>query len=89
MYTTDGIISGAATARRCASRPASRPADFFAMFDVPFLYGAAGGARRTDPAQPVIVLSREMNEKLFGGANSVGRTLRWNDHEFRVIGVLG
>ncbi len=34
------------------------------------------------------MLSRETNDKLFGGANSVGRTLRWNDHEFRVVGVL-
>jgi putative ABC transport system permease protein len=25
---------------------------------------------------------------LFGGANSVGRTIRWNDHEVRIVGVL-
>jgi putative ABC transport system permease protein len=29
-----------------------------------------------------------MNDKLFGGRNSVGRTVRWNDIPFRVIGVL-
>ncbi len=34
------------------------------------------------------MLSREANERMFGGANSVGRTIRWNDHEFRVVGVL-
>ena len=34
------------------------------------------------------MLSRSENAKLFGGANSVGRTLRWNDHEFRIVGVL-
>jgi putative ABC transport system permease protein len=36
----------------------------------------------------VIVLSRAMNEKLFTGEDSVGRTLRLNDREFRVVGVL-
>ena len=58
------------------------------MFEVPFLYGSGWDAAADSPAQPVIVLSREENEKLFGGANSVGRTLRWNDHEFRIVGVL-
>ena len=58
------------------------------MFDVPFLYGSGWGAAADSPPQPVIVLSRDENEKLFGGANSVGRTLRWNDHEFRIVGVL-
>jgi putative ABC transport system permease protein len=28
-----------------------------------------------------------MNEKFFGGANSVGRRVRWNDNEFRIVGV--
>jgi len=30
-----------------------------------------------------------MNVKLFGGRNSVGRTIRWNDNPFRIVGVLG
>ncbi len=34
-----------------------------------------------------MVISRELNDKLFGGANSVGRRVRWNDNEFRVVGV--
>jgi putative ABC transport system permease protein len=33
------------------------------------------------------VLSKESNDKLFGGKNSVGRTVLFNDREFRVIGV--
>jgi putative ABC transport system permease protein len=37
----------------------------------------------------VIVLSREENEKLFGGADSVGRSIFFNNHLFRIIGVLG
>ena len=63
-------------------------ADFFAMFDVPFLYGSGWSAAADQGPEPVIVLSKAENESLFGGINSVGRTIRWNDHEFRIVGVL-
>jgi putative ABC transport system permease protein len=63
-------------------------ADFFATFDVPFLYGSGWSAAADRNLEPVLVLSREQNDLLFGGGNSVGRTLRWNDSEFRVVGVL-
>jgi putative ABC transport system permease protein len=62
--------------------------DFFSAFDVPFLYGSGWGAQADTGAEPVIVLSHDLNGTLFSGINSVGRTVRWNDHEFRVIGVL-
>lgn len=63
-------------------------ADFFAMFDIPFLYGGGWQATADAAAAPVIVLSKAENRKLFGGGNSVGRLLHWEDQEFRVIGVL-
>ena len=87
MYTVDATISGVGAAPlRTNTRMTT--GDFFAMFDVPFKYGGAWSNAADNPPQPSIVLSRETNDKLFGGANSVGRTLRWNDHEFRVVGVL-
>lgn len=63
-------------------------ADFFNMFDVPFEYGGPWNAAADNGPQPVIVLSREENDKLFGGANSVGRTILWNNQRFRIVGVL-
>jgi putative ABC transport system permease protein len=63
-------------------------ADFFAMFDVPFLYGGGWSAAADPGPDPVIVLSKQENERFFAGRNSVGSTLRWNDIEFRVVGVL-
>jgi putative ABC transport system permease protein len=88
MYSTEGVVNG--VGREPAAQIATRvtTADFFAMFEVPFLYGNGWSAAADKPPQPLIVLSRRENEKLFAGANSVGRTVRWNDHEFRVIGVL-
>lgn len=61
--------------------------DFFAMFDVPFQYGGTWTDAADTGPEPVMVISRRMNEKLFDGVNSVGKQIRWNDHEFRVIGV--
>ena len=34
------------------------------------------------------MLSKELNERVFGGANSVGSTLRFDNADYRVIGVL-
>ena len=53
--------------------------DFFAMFEVPFLYGSAWSAADEARASDVVVLSRELSEKLFGKANPVGKTLRIED----------
>jgi putative ABC transport system permease protein len=61
--------------------------DFFSMFDVPFQYGGTWTDAADSGPEPVMVISRKLNEKLFGGANSVGRRIRWNDNEFRIIGV--
>lgn len=63
-------------------------ADFFPMFDVPFLYGG-GWSREADRGpEPVIVIDQQANQKLFGGGNSVGEHLRIEDREFRVVGVM-
>jgi putative ABC transport system permease protein len=88
MYSTLGVISaaGAAPPTQVATRVTT--ADFFALFEAPFLYGNGWSASADKPPQPLIVLSRAENDKLFGGANSVGRTLRWNDRDFRIVGVL-
>jgi len=89
MYKVNGIISGG-TLERGAHRATSRAtmADFFAMFEVPFLYGSGWNAAADTAPEPVIVISRKENDKLFGGSNSVGRTISWNNHQFRIVGVL-
>jgi putative ABC transport system permease protein len=89
MHRDLGVLTGGAAQSRpepVTTRVTS--ADFFAAFDVPFLYGGGWRAAADSAAEPVIVLSKKTNETLFGGANSIGRTIRWNDREFRIIGVL-
>jgi putative ABC transport system permease protein len=62
--------------------------DFFPMFDVPFKYGRAWTASEDENRSAVVVLTREMNERLFGGANSVGKTIRLDSEPYTVTGVL-
>lgn len=64
-------------------------ADFFAMFDAPFEYGSGWSQEEGGNRARVAVIADFLNDKLFGGANSVGKTLRINDHDYRVVGVLG
>jgi putative ABC transport system permease protein len=63
-------------------------ADFFPAFDVPFQYG--GPWQRGSDAAPdnVVVISKYMNDKLFGGENSVGRQITLTGQQFRIVGVL-
>jgi len=62
--------------------------EFFEMFDLPFQFGNGWDAAADTGPQPVVVLSHETNEKVFGGENSVGRTVRLGGAEYRVAGVL-
>ncbi len=62
--------------------------DFFAMFDVPFLYGGPWDRSADDNAEQVIVLSRETNENMFGGEDSVGQQVRIDGRYYTVTGVL-
>ena len=62
--------------------------DFFPMFDTPFLYGGGWDEGADATSQMVVVLSKTANEKAFGGQDSVGRTLRLDGRDFKVIGVL-
>jgi putative ABC transport system permease protein len=64
-------------------------ADLFTLFNVDFLYG--GPWNRSDErgaaTAHVMVLTDIANQRLFDGANSVGRVLRVAGEEFRVVGV--
>ncbi|MBT1063568.1 ABC transporter permease [Bowmanella sp. Y26] len=62
--------------------------EFFPMFDVPFLYGGHWQASADKGREQVVVLSRKSNDKIFGGENSVGRSLRLAGRQFTVVGVL-
>jgi len=75
------------------ARPSSEPtrlvfSDFFAMFEVPFAFGGPWDRRADAKSEQVVVIDDAMNQKLFGGINSVGKRVRIEDREFTVVGVL-
>jgi putative ABC transport system permease protein len=63
-------------------------ADFFTMFEAPFLFGNGWSQAEDQKHDRVTVIAKALNDKLFGGANSVGKSLRINQHDFRIVGVL-
>lgn len=61
---------------------------FFEMFDVPFIFGQPWNFESDENREKVVILSKEMNQQLFSGDNSVGRSVEMNGTLFQVVGVL-
>jgi putative ABC transport system permease protein len=62
--------------------------EFFPMVEAPFQYGEGWSASDDTQRAPVVVISSKLNQKLFGGANSVGKTINIEGKDYRVTGVL-
>lgn len=63
-------------------------ADFFPMFEVPFLFGRSWSAQDDAQHARVVVISKALNDRLFGGINSVGQRLRVDDKDMLIAGVI-
>jgi putative ABC transport system permease protein len=63
-------------------------ADFFAMFDVPFAGGGPWSADDDAARARVAVISKELEQKLFGAGKGLGQSVRLDQHELVVVGVL-
>jgi putative ABC transport system permease protein len=89
IYST--VLKGRAADSSAAPFQIVAPAvssDFFAMFDAPFAFGGPWTRADDAAAAPVAVIPRKLNDKLFGGANSVGKTLLLDGSSYRIVGVL-
>src|SRR4051812_18233323 len=64
-------------------------ADFFPMFAAPFRYGGPWSREADARPETVAGIDSALHDRLFGGADSVGRTIRLGSHELRIAGVLG
>lgn len=62
--------------------------DFFTMFNLDFLYGDTWTKEQELGAAPVVVISEELNDKLFGGENSIGKEIYLDDGSFQIVGVI-
>jgi putative ABC transport system permease protein len=62
--------------------------DFFPMFERDFLYGGPWTIEQERASSPVVIINEELNQRLFGGENSIGKQVYLNDNAFRVVGVM-
>jgi putative ABC transport system permease protein len=62
--------------------------EFFPMLDVPFHYGSGWSAGDDARQTPVVVISDHLNQQLFGGGNSVGRTITIDNQTYSIVGVI-
>jgi putative ABC transport system permease protein len=94
---THQVIIATTMAKIAPKRANARPfysdgvmatSDFFDMFDAPFQYGGGWTAADDEGRARVVVIADFLNDKLFDGVNSVGKTVRIEDHDFRIVGVL-
>jgi putative ABC transport system permease protein len=63
-------------------------ADLFDMFAMPFRYGSPWSREADLKAEQVAVIDHDTNQRLFGGEDSVGQSIRLEEREFRIVGVL-
>jgi putative ABC transport system permease protein len=63
-------------------------AGFFDLFGRSFLHGRGWTSADDDARARVVVLSESLSVKLFGATDSVNRSVRFDDSELRVIGVI-
>jgi putative ABC transport system permease protein len=63
-------------------------ADFFPMFEVPFVAGSGWSAEDDQHMARVVVIGRALAEKLFGSVDVVGRSVRAAGNELRIVGVI-
>jgi putative ABC transport system permease protein len=63
-------------------------ADFFRMFAVPFQFGGVWNKPDDDDGGNAVVIGSDLNQRLFRGANSVGRELPLEGQVYRITGVL-
>jgi putative ABC transport system permease protein len=61
---------------------------FFSMFDVPFQFGSGWDETADNSLERVVVIARILNERLFGGNDSVGEPININGETYRIVGVL-
>jgi putative ABC transport system permease protein len=61
--------------------------DFFSIFDVPFRYGSPWAMENGDDGSNVVVIGKRLNDRLFGGKDSLGQLLNLDGTNYRVVGV--
>jgi putative ABC transport system permease protein len=90
-FRVEGEPEAAAAARPTATLR-SVAGDYFAAMGIPVVDGRAINSRDDSSAAPVVVLSKGLAQRLFGGGRALGRKLRFYaspETVWTVVGVVG
>lgn len=88
MYAVSGVVEPEGGEANQLIGGLAVNADFFAMFDAPFLHGGTWSAEDDARGAAQVVLSASFAQGLFGDENPTGKRLRLFDDEYVVSGVL-
>jgi len=69
---------------RFSAETRATTSDFFELTNAPFAFGGTWNNENSND----VVIGADLNQKLFGGINSVGKTIEIGKQIFRVVGVL-
>lgn len=61
---------------------------FFNMFNVDFLYGGSWSAEIDLSPANQVVISEELNQKLFGGGDNIGKNIFLDSKTFSIVGII-
>lgn len=81
-------LPGSAGERRIKASTRATTRGFFGLFEPPFRYGSGWDQGAEGNLERVAVIGKTLNDRLFGGADSVGREIEVNSATFRIVGVL-
>ncbi|MBE1158853.1 ABC transporter permease [Dyella acidiphila] len=81
------VLPHEANAVPSASTGYAVTADFFTMFNVTFQYGSGWSTADDDARAADVVITDAFNQRMFGGANSVGQKITLSGHDYRIVGV--
>ncbi|MGH8106101.1 MAG: ABC transporter permease, partial [Arenimonas sp.] len=89
LYSANPAIdSGRKDLPAFSERAMATTADAFSMFDMPFRFGNGWTPDADEKAANVAVIGPELSEKLFKKENPVGKSIRVDDRDYTITGVL-
>ena len=62
--------------------------EFFSIFERPFIFGAPWSKEEQQSKPYVVVISESINNRLFNGQNSVGKSIYLDNKSYRIVGVV-
>lgn len=90
LYSTQvTLVNEQGDARPYGREAIATNAAFFSAFDVPFQYGGPWSDAIDAAGTPAIVIDKQLNDRLFGGADSTGKSIDLGSVSATIVGVIG